>query len=345
MKFPQVSVVIATYNSAKTLPKVLRSIRNQNYPKTKVEILIIDGNSNDETLKIAKQFNCKIFINNKRNQVYGKFLGYKKSKGDYIMLIDSDEELINKNSIRNKVSIMENNKSIKAVISSGYRMPKGYPDITDYLNEFGDPFSFYMYKSPRNEDAFLTWLISKYRPVLNDKEKAIFNFNKDNTPFIELTSMGVILDKNYIKRNIASVFKLPSEHTHIFYLLNKNKKSFAVTKNDAVVHYSVNSFSSYLRKIRSRITSNIFKTEMGKAGFSGREKYSKEAVFKKYSFLIYGFSIFLPLLDGLYLALTRKKTIYLMHAFLTYYTLILIVFFYTRKKLHLNTKLYTYGEK
>ena len=56
---PLVSIVIATFNSQLTLPTVLDSIRKQNYPKNKIEILIIDGVSDDATISIARNFKCK----------------------------------------------------------------------------------------------------------------------------------------------------------------------------------------------------------------------------------------------------------------------------------------------
>src|SRR5581483_2172553 len=103
-KFPTVSAVITTYNSERTLKKVIKSIRNQNYDQNKIEIMIIDGGSQDNTLKIAKESNCEIIHNPKTDQVYGKFIGYKKAKGEFLLLIDSDEVLDNKNSILNKVN-------------------------------------------------------------------------------------------------------------------------------------------------------------------------------------------------------------------------------------------------
>ena len=54
MEYPVVSIVIATYNSEKLLPRTLDAIRRQTYPKERIEILIIDGGSKDNTIKIAK---------------------------------------------------------------------------------------------------------------------------------------------------------------------------------------------------------------------------------------------------------------------------------------------------
>ena len=56
-KLPLISVILPTYNNDKVLFNCLDSIFKQDYKN--FEVLIIDGGSSDNTLKIAKQFNTK----------------------------------------------------------------------------------------------------------------------------------------------------------------------------------------------------------------------------------------------------------------------------------------------
>jgi len=51
--FPKISVIVPTYNSSRTIEKCLKSIKNQTYQN--IEIIVIDNNSSDNTLKIAKK--------------------------------------------------------------------------------------------------------------------------------------------------------------------------------------------------------------------------------------------------------------------------------------------------
>jgi len=53
------SIVIPTKNNGDILEKCLRSIQNLNYPKDKMEISIVDGNFTDNTVEIAKKYECK----------------------------------------------------------------------------------------------------------------------------------------------------------------------------------------------------------------------------------------------------------------------------------------------
>ena len=53
MKF-DVSIIIATYNSERTIKRALESVMNQTYQNW--ECLVIDGNSKDKTIEIVNNF-------------------------------------------------------------------------------------------------------------------------------------------------------------------------------------------------------------------------------------------------------------------------------------------------
>lgn len=86
--------MIPTENSANVLTGCLKSIKHQTYKN--IEIIIVDGGSQDDTIKIAKKYKCKIFTyipkvkkfaydaSHKRNY------GATKAKGNYIYWVDAD---------------------------------------------------------------------------------------------------------------------------------------------------------------------------------------------------------------------------------------------------------------
>lgn len=86
-KFPLVSVNIPTYNSSLTLAETLESVRKQTYPN--IEIIVADGHSRDDTLKIARKYGAKIFYAQELGRA--RFKAFSKSQGKYILFFDSDQ--------------------------------------------------------------------------------------------------------------------------------------------------------------------------------------------------------------------------------------------------------------
>ena len=91
---PFVSVVIPTLNAARTLAECLASIREQDYPRDRVEIVLADAGSTDATLTIAARYDVDIIAENPlKTGEAGKSAGIERARGDIIALIDSDNIL------------------------------------------------------------------------------------------------------------------------------------------------------------------------------------------------------------------------------------------------------------
>lgn len=84
---PLISVIIPTKNSEKFLEKCLQSIKNQNYKK--IEIIVVDNDSEDSTKEIAKKYTDKVFNQGPERSAQVNF-GVDHSSGDYVYKVDSD---------------------------------------------------------------------------------------------------------------------------------------------------------------------------------------------------------------------------------------------------------------
>lgn len=84
-----VSINIPTYNSARSLDETLYSIVSQTFKD--IELIIIDSNSTDATLAIAKEYNAKILQAD--SLALARKVGVEESNGKYIFLVDSDQTL------------------------------------------------------------------------------------------------------------------------------------------------------------------------------------------------------------------------------------------------------------
>ncbi|MEM0481126.1 MAG: glycosyltransferase [Candidatus Aenigmatarchaeota archaeon] len=87
---PKVSVLIAAYNEEKNIGKCLESLRNINYPKEKLEIIVVDDGSKDKTYEIAKSFGVKVYKIKHSGKCAALNFGLKKCKGKYILTLDAD---------------------------------------------------------------------------------------------------------------------------------------------------------------------------------------------------------------------------------------------------------------
>lgn len=112
----KISIITATYNSAENIGLCLRSIISQSY--TNIEHIIIDGNSNDNTLEKIKNYPYKPFkiISEKDDGIYEALnKGIKYATGDIVGFLHSDDFFANSKVIENIAQTFKNNNFIDAV--------------------------------------------------------------------------------------------------------------------------------------------------------------------------------------------------------------------------------------
>ncbi len=344
-EYPMISVIIATFNSHKTLGMVLESIRNQSYPQEKIEILCIDGGSKDNTFEICEKYRCKILDNPKTDPVSAKMIGYQNASGKYAIVMDHDEVLQNKDSILIKIKALQENEACKVAFCSGYLRPKEYPLLNQYLSEYGDPYSFFMYRFSKYHKYFERDLAKKAARI---KEKKLYNVYRFGEKFgeciIELCCLATVIDLDYFKEN-TDFLSNPQTMVHLFYIMNDiGVRDVVFVKDDPLLHYSVDSLKAYFPKLRWRIVNNIHYDEMAGQGFIGRSEWMKNS-HKKYLFPLYSVSIVFVLIDSVKMAIERLNPIYLLHMFFSIFVTYNIVVEYLKKIMGIKGKLKSYDGK
>ena len=86
-----ITIVIPTKNEEDSLGVLIKEIKKKKVNKLIKEIIIVDGNSTDNTVKIAKLFKCKV-IKQSKIAGYGDAIirGIKQSKTKYAVILDGD---------------------------------------------------------------------------------------------------------------------------------------------------------------------------------------------------------------------------------------------------------------
>ena len=97
----QVSLITCTRNSEKTIKNCCLSISSQTHDN--IEHIISDKNSQDKTISTIKKYGIKNLIIHEQKSlgIYGAINeGMRKSNGDIIGVLHSDDEFIDKNVIK-----------------------------------------------------------------------------------------------------------------------------------------------------------------------------------------------------------------------------------------------------
>ena len=111
---PKISVIIPVYNVEKWLNKCVDSILAQSYEN--FEVILVNDGSTDKSGDICDQYlkednRVKVFHNKNKGLSYSRNFGVKNSNGKYVMFVDSDDFLSEKNAYQEMVNILEKNKA------------------------------------------------------------------------------------------------------------------------------------------------------------------------------------------------------------------------------------------
>lgn len=85
-----ISVIIPSYNSAATLPELLKVLCSQTV--SEIEIIVVDDCSTDNTRTIVSKFEKVTYLRNKKNlgRAKSRNRGIKASSGELLVFLDSD---------------------------------------------------------------------------------------------------------------------------------------------------------------------------------------------------------------------------------------------------------------
>ena len=116
----KISIITATYNSAKTLQDTINSVLSQDYAD--FEHIIVDGNSKDDTVEIIRS-NAERYkpgqlkwISEPDKGIYDAMnKGISMATGDVVGLLNSDDFYASDNILSTIAHAMENDKDVDAV--------------------------------------------------------------------------------------------------------------------------------------------------------------------------------------------------------------------------------------
>lgn len=169
-----VSVVIPTKNAGDDFKRNIQSIIKQKRI-SKLEVIIVDNNSDDETIKIALSVGCKIIKIHKFSHSLSRNTGAMAATGEYIIFTVQDAYFPDNYAFIKIVNFIKENNLAAA---SGYQIP--YKDA----------------------DIFARWQFTRHYDFMNPKRQNIIYKGKQITK--KLNTLGFLAKRKLI--NIDDVF-------------------------------------------------------------------------------------------------------------------------------------------
>jgi glycosyltransferase involved in cell wall biosynthesis len=293
--FPKLTLNIAVRNEEKRIATLLTSIANQTYPKSQLEVLIIDGMSIDKTLEIVKAFKenynipIRIIKNPKKDSASGRTIGLLNATGDLHLYLDADMELAESTTLVKLVNPFLKEKGITGSFTRFLPHPRDPP-----LNRF-------LSYNPFQHDPLFEFLSPDIRSAIHKQGDGYFicYFKEGLVPVIGV----VIFPTKLLKDTYFEIKKkwpdwMWSDVDFPIAMVTKGYNKFAYVINTGIYHHSYKNLPTLLRKKKRDITWSYLSTY--------KQRYatyinlnSKRDIARLLAFVLYSESLFLPFLRGI----------------------------------------------
>lgn len=211
---PLVSVIIPSYNSAKTLDKCLGSVRSQDH--SNLEIILVDKGSKDGTSELAQKYGAKLLIKD-CERAEAKNIGLENAMGKYVCFIDSDMELT-EHVLSESVRTFESAPEIGGLTIPERSVGKSFwVKIRDYERAFYtgteiESARFFTRDLAKKAGGFMTEVVFFEESTLPQKiEKMGYKINLRVSSYIlhheDNFSLGGWLKKKYYYGKTAMIYK------------------------------------------------------------------------------------------------------------------------------------------
>ena len=127
-KLPFVTIIIPAYNEEKSINRTIQSALSLDYPKDKIEVMVIDDGSKDKTYSIAKDIKdgrLKVFSKKNAGKASALNFAIKRSKGEIVVTMDADT-YVEKDALKLMINYFANPRVMGVAPSMIVHNPKGF---------------------------------------------------------------------------------------------------------------------------------------------------------------------------------------------------------------------------
>ncbi|MCI0744297.1 MAG: glycosyltransferase family 2 protein [Verrucomicrobia subdivision 3 bacterium] len=243
-------------NAAGIIENCLRSIRRQDYPQDRIEILVGDAGSKDGTKDLVLKHGGQVFPDHGRNIEDGKKAALIHATGEYIVFIDADNEITHPDYIRLAVNALAHNPSAFGVESYYLPSPKmsSFCAYLTHLLHISDP---------------VAWMMS-IKPVFlgaNDEVER-WTFPKGSMAY-PVGSNGFVFRASELD-GVRAREEYSDTHTSVRLIQATGKREWLRIRGRGVHHYYVQTLREFVKK-RQRATCHFLDMQK-QYGFSWTER-------------------------------------------------------------------------
>lgn len=287
-----------TFNSEQYI-ETLNSIKRQKYPQDKIEILVVDGGSQDRTLEIAKQYGCRIIHNPKKLAEPGIYLGLQKASREICLILAHDNVLKGKDWL---IKMMKPFHDPLVMAAFPIQISSRNDNwLTKYVNTFTDPFNHFVYGSAANMRTFHR----VFKTLEKNKDYIIYDYTLENHPIMAF-AQGFTVRKSF-KRSPSNEF---CDVLPVLEMIEKGQK-IAYVPSAGLYHHSIRGIKHFFKKQRWAVANALLKKPYG---IGAREKYlSRKRKIKKWLWPIYALTIIGPLINTIRGLIVEKRKEWLYH--------------------------------
>ncbi len=311
---PSISIIIVTKNAQRTLPQVLKSIEKQDYPKSKMEILVVDGNSTDKTLEIVKDAKKTLPIRIVKTDYPNdpeacRGVAVLQAKNEIFGFVDSDNFMPHKNWLQKIIHPLIVHKEVYGSQSLRYGYRKNDTPLNRYFALIGsaDPVGMYLNKADRLSFLYDKWNL--YGKVIAEyKSYFLVKFSPDHFPTLGCNGFFFKKDK------LFTIKVKPENFFHIDTPLDLCKKgidTYAIV-NEEILHDTAGSFNSFLEK-RAKYMRLHYQMRANKRRYKVFDPSKTEDIINLTLFIIYSLTFIQPIIYAIRGYIKRRDLVWFVH--------------------------------
>lgn len=312
---PKITYCVFTYNEERNIEGCLVSIFSQDYPKDKLEVLLVDDNSTDKTLEIAKKFPVKILHNGKRDGDLSATIGFNNATGDFFTAVGADMQFRGTDWFRKMVKPLTENPDIPAAFTRYYSHPQESL-VTKYLN-----------LDSLQRDLVYQLFSLDFDDIKKEKREGYYicQYSKE-----KITPQTHGLYRVSAMRKIIEKQKIYYDMGNIMLLVKEGYTKFGYVPSAGYYHFHADSLGHLLSKRVRNIQKSYLKYTNLSSTKAGHFKWIDLSSVKdvvKIIILIIAANLFFPIfLLSIYKAIKHKTWLYLLEAPITLALVDIILF-------------------